>query len=320
MLPEVGLLAHVGHAGVDGDVHVGAARHVDGGTAAIVVVGHLGSAAPLHVHLRALDGLHPGAAEVARALADLPGLDVVRRLEHVLQNGLGMHAPDAGRAHLAGDGLAAVLVRDLPQVVHDGVERLVPGDAHPAGLLALGVRALHGVVQTIGVVGRLDGRLRLGAAVAHGLPRALVALDANGAAVLDDDLDAALHLAASAAAGLHHYRVVPDDLGVRGFGKGGGRLGTERGRGSGRDGRSLHERATGHCQRLAHLFLLLSTLLYLRTLIARALAGRRASTVTGTVQRLGGPAPRHDEKVMLARHGEHRRNPFECLVPHHENL
>ena len=259
VLPVVGLFAHVGHARVDADVDVGARRDVDGGAARVVVVGQLRRAAPLHVHLRAADRLHPrhgelrhhGGGEVARALADLPGFHVVRRLEHVLQDGLRVHAPDARRAHLAGDGLAAVLRFDLHEVVDDGLHGLVPADALPSGLLALGIRALHGVVQTVGVVRRLDGRLRLRAAVAHGLERALVAFDADGAPVLDDDLDAALHLAAAAAARLHFHGVLAGNHGIGFLGQRGVRRCAERRSRSAGDGGGFDERASRHSQ-IAH--------------------------------------------------------------------
>ena len=252
VLPVVGFLAHVGHAGVDADVHVGARRHVHGGAAGVVVVGQLGRAAPLHVHLRARDGFHPrhgelrhhGGGEVARAFADLPGLHVVRRFQHVLQDGLRVHAPDARRAHLAGDSLAAVLGFDVQEVVHDGLHGLVPRDTLPAGLLALRVRALHGIVQAVGVVRRLDGRLRLRAAVAHGLERSLVPFDAYGPPVLDDDLDAALHLAAAAAARFHGHGVVAGHAAVRLFGQRGVRRSAERRGCRTGDGGGLDERAS----------------------------------------------------------------------------
>ena len=130
-----------------------------------------------------------------------------------------MHAPDARGAYLAGDRFAAVLGLDLQEVVDDGLHRLVPADALPTGLLALGVRAFHGVVQTVGMIRRLNRRLRLRAAVAHGLERALIALDADRAAVLHDDLDAAFHLSATAAARLHFDGVVARYHAVRIFGE-----------------------------------------------------------------------------------------------------
>ena len=151
---------------------------------------------------------------MARALADLPSLEVVGGLEEGLNDRLGMHAPNTGGTDLARNGLAAVLLLDLLHLGDDGVHGLVPGDTHPTGVVvALGVRALHGIVQTIGVVGCLNRRLRLGAAVTHRLERALVALDADGATVLHDDLDTALHLAAATAASLDGNGVGPHDVG-----------------------------------------------------------------------------------------------------------
>ena len=166
-----------------------------------------------------------------------------------------MHAPNTGGTDLAGDGLAAVLLLDLLHLGDDGVHSLVPGDAHPAGVVvALGVGTLHGIVQAIGMVSRLDGGLRLGAAVTHRLERALVALDADGAAVLHDDLDTALHLAATTAASLNGNGVGPHDVGdllrMLDLSQRARRAASERGRGGG-DGGCLHEVTTREIQ-LAH--------------------------------------------------------------------
>ena len=263
VLPVVGLLAHVGLTGVNGDVHVGASGNVDRGTARVVVVGKLGSAAPLDVHLRAGDGLHPGhgergghlSGEVARALADLPSLEVVGGLEEGLDDRLGMHAPNTGGTDLTRNGLAAVLLLDLLHLGDDGVHGLVPGDTHPVGVVvALGVGALHGIVQTIGMVGRLNRGLRLGAAVAHRLERALVTLNADGATVLHDDLDTALHLAAATAASLDGNGIGPHDVGdllsVLDLSQSARRVTSKRRSSSGNSSR-LHEVTTREIQ-LAH--------------------------------------------------------------------
>src|SRR5699024_2705478 len=101
------------------------------------------------------------------------------------------------------DGLPAVALHDLVELLPDGLHGLVPRDAHPTRILALGVRALHGVVDAVGVVRRLDGRLRLAAAIAARLERRLVALHLHGASVLDGHPHAALHLAAAATARAH---------------------------------------------------------------------------------------------------------------------
>ena len=121
-----------------------------------------------------------------------------------------MLGPDARGAAHEEHGLSAVLVLELLELLGDGVVRLVPGDAHPAGVGgALGVRALHGVVDAVGMVGGLDGRLALGAAVAHRVERRLgIALDLDRAAVLHGDDDAALVLAAGAAAGADELHAI----------------------------------------------------------------------------------------------------------------
>ena len=262
---DVGLVAQVGHARVDGDVGVGRGSDIDRGATALVVVGDLGGAAPRDEDAGAVGGGHPGVGvlgdhlggHVARALADLPGGHGVGRADHLQPRSIGMLGPDARGAAHEEHGLAAVLVHELMELLGDGAVRLIPGDAHPARVGGtLGIRALHGVVDAVGVVGGLDGRLALGAAVAHRVERRLgVALDLDRAAVLHGDDDAALVLAAGAAAGadeLHAVALVAhlglDKLVV----KRQPRLGKSRkGRtGEGRcragDGRHFGERATRH--------------------------------------------------------------------------
>ena len=121
-----------------------------------------------------------------------------------------MLGPDARGAAHEKHGLAAVLVHELMELLGDGAVRLIPGDAHPARVGGtLGIRALHGVVDAVGVVGGLDGRLALGAAVAHRVERRLgIALDLDRAAVLHGDDDAALVLAAGAAAGADELHAI----------------------------------------------------------------------------------------------------------------
>ncbi len=209
--PVVGLLARAGQARVDADVGLGGAHAVHQVTAAVVVVRVLGRGAPLHVDARPVAQGHPRGAvhradpahETARALADLGCHVRVRGVEQPLVERVGAVDPLAGRAAHVEDGLAAVLVHDLLELRADGLHGLVPADAHPAGILALGVGALQGMVDTSRVVGRLQRRLRLAAAVARRLERRLVALHLDGAPVLHRDPHAALHLAAAAAAGAH---------------------------------------------------------------------------------------------------------------------
>ena len=215
---DVGLVAQVGHARVNRHIGISSRGDVDRGTAALVVVGDLGGSAPGDENARAVGGGHPGVGElgdhlgghVARALADLPGGHRVGRADELQPRTVGVLGPDARSAAHEEHGLAAVLVLELLELLGDGAVRLVPGDAHPARVGgALGVRALHGVVDAVGVVGGLDGRLALGAAVAHRVERRLgVALDLDRAAVLHGDDDAALVLAAGAAAGADELHAV----------------------------------------------------------------------------------------------------------------
>ena len=215
---DVGLVAQVGHARVDGNVGVGRLGEVNRGTAALVVVGDLGGAAPRNEDAGAVGGGHPGvgvlgdhlSGHVARALADLPGGHGVGRTDHLQPRSIGMLGPDARGAAHEKHGLAAVLVHELMELLGDGAVRLIPGDAHPARVGGtLGIRALHGVVDAVGVVGGLDGRLALGAAVAHRVERRLgIALDLDRAAVLHGDDDAALVLAAGAAAGADELHAI----------------------------------------------------------------------------------------------------------------
>ena len=209
--PVVGLLARAGQARVDADVRLGGAHAVHQVAAAVVVVRVLRRGAPLHVHARPVAQRHPRGAvdradpahEATRALADLGRHMGVGSVEQPLVERVGAVNPLAGRAAHVEDGLTAVLVHDLLELRADGLHGLVPGDALPARLLALGVGALHGMVDAVGVVGRLKRRLRLAAAVARRLERRLVALHLDGAPVLHRDPHAALHLAAAAAARAH---------------------------------------------------------------------------------------------------------------------
>ena len=208
--PQIGLLAQRAHARVNQNVLVGALRAVHDGTVGGVVVGILGSGTPLHVHDGALLHLHPRrallvgehAAEVARALADLVGGMEVVGSEDGLQGAVGRLSPHArGTAH-GEDRLSAVLVDELVVLGADLVHGLGKVDAHPAGIvLALGVGALHGVAQTIGVVQRQHGRLGLRAAVAAAVCVGLVTFYLDDLVVLHGDPHTAFAFAARAAAG-----------------------------------------------------------------------------------------------------------------------
>ena len=265
--PDVGLLAQIGHARVHHDVRVGLLGDVDHGTARVIVVRKLRTGAPGRIHLRATDRLHPRClhhgvqrgGEEARALAHLPRDAHVRAADQLAERAIREHAPDTAGARHAEDGLSAIAVHRLLQLLGDGAHRLVPADAHPTGIvLAAGVRALHGMVQAVGVIRRLQRRLALAAMVAHGLERALVAFRTDGATVLDDDPHAAFHLAAAAAAGTHALGLARLALGgAARLGQRGTRRRNHGSCGSG-GGCQLRERAARHIQ-LAHALLLLSS-------------------------------------------------------------
>ena len=248
----VGLLAAVAHARVHADELLGVLHGLDGAAAGVVVVGLGLVGTPLHVHERPVLDRHEveagaggeAAHHAARALADLGRADVVHAAERAHERAGGQAVHTAGAAH-GGQPLPAPLLRDLAELGGDGVERLVPGDADPAGVgVALGVGALQRVAQAVGVVGGLERRLALGAAVAIGLLCALVALDLHRATVLHGDPHAALHLAAAAAAGADALDLA---LGRRfGARRGESDAGSCRQAGSNRRGsREFRERATG---------------------------------------------------------------------------
>ena len=206
--PDVGFLAQVGHARVDDDVGIGARCDIDGGAARVVVVGQLRCTAPLHIHAGTTNGLHPGVSVggvhcggvEARALADLVCLNGVGGVEALLVGAVGTHCPDAARAAHGEVGLIAVLVLELFELGAKNLLGLVPADALPTRIVGtLGVRALHGVLDAVGVIGGLQRCLALGAVVAHGAEAARVALGLDDLAVLDVHPDAALHLAAATA-------------------------------------------------------------------------------------------------------------------------
>ncbi len=174
-LPDVRLLAEVGQARIHGDELVGVHGHVHRLTAGIVVVRHLGGAAPAHHDLglihRGLPAEGVGRVhqrgKVARALAHLVGRHAVGTAEQKREHAVGAHAPAAARARHHHDGLAAELVHDLAVFLGHGGVGLVPADAHPTRIVGiLGVGALQGVQHAVGMVSRLDRRLRLSAAIA----------------------------------------------------------------------------------------------------------------------------------------------------------
>ena len=202
---DVGLLAQVRGAGVNGDERGGVERLVHNGAAGLIVVGALRTRRPDGEHRGTVDRCRPahvpvggqGRGEVARALAYLVGAEAVGRMEPGAESALvAVHTARAGHVE---QSLRAILGADGLDALIDGVDGLVPGNAHPAGVLALGVRALHGITQTIGVVAGLHRGDRLVAAAAQGVAGALVALDLHRATVLHGHPHTALHLAAATA-------------------------------------------------------------------------------------------------------------------------
>ena len=206
---DVRLLAQVGGTGVDRDERRGVEGLVNDGAARLVVVRALGAGRPDGEDLRAVHRCRPAEVpiggkrrgEVTRALAHLVCAEAVGRVEPRPEGALVcVHA--AGARHVE-QGLGAVLGAHGLNAFIDCIDGLVPGDSHPAGVLALGVRALHGVTQAVGVIAGLQRGDRLVAAAAHGVAGALVALDFDGTAVLHRHPHAALHLAAPAADRAH---------------------------------------------------------------------------------------------------------------------
>ena len=208
--PVLRVTAEVGQARVDADVGVGGAGNVNDRTAGVVVVGLGLFRGPLHELRGVVDDLGPGPSlhvvdtgcEVARALAHLVGGHDVRRAEMRERHaGVGLHAPLTAGAAPRERGLTAVLVGDLQNLVCDRLIGFFPGDAHPTGVVvALRVRALHGILDAVGVIRGLDGSLALGAMVAHGQEAVRVAFGADDLTILHEDPCTAFDLAATTAA------------------------------------------------------------------------------------------------------------------------
>ena len=164
--PVVGLAAEVRLARVDADVGVRRSGDVDCHARGVIVVRDGLFGRPLDEDGTMLVNLAPGPCldvvkrtrKVARTLADLVRSNDVRRAKQLERHaGIGLHAPLSASAAPAEQRLRAVLLPDLADVVSDGLICLVPADAHPARVIRpLGIRALHGVLDAIGVITRLD--------------------------------------------------------------------------------------------------------------------------------------------------------------------
>ena len=81
----------------------------------------------------------------------------IRGIKQPLVESVGTVDPLTGRTAHVEDGLSAVAVDDLLELCADGFHGFIPGNALPTRLFALGVRALHGVINTIGMVCCLNG-------------------------------------------------------------------------------------------------------------------------------------------------------------------
>ena len=207
-IPYVGFFAEVRLTRIDDDVLVRLDRSIDRRATRVIVVGQLRSAAPLHEHARPVDRGHPAVrtsrhhtgGHMAGTLANLVRLMGVRRVQNALHAERARHAVDAAGAAHREHGVPAALLLDLVELRAGFGESLVPADAHPTRIVvALGIRAFHGIREPIGMVARLQRSLRLAAAVPRRRERALVPLDLDGAAVLHRHPHAAFHLAAPAA-------------------------------------------------------------------------------------------------------------------------
>ena len=215
--PQVGLFAMVGHARIDEDMRLGLLGHIDDRSARIIVIRALRRRAPRNVNLRTRHVLLPRKgiarvqrrAEETRAFAHLPRDRHVGRTDQLAQGAVGEHAPLAGRARHAEHGQPRVLLGRLLELLRDRRERLFPADANPTGIVVvLGIGAFHGVVQPIGMIGGLNGRLRLVAAIAHRLEGALVSLDTDSSTVLNGHPNTAFHFAARATARSHSLNII----------------------------------------------------------------------------------------------------------------
>src|SRR5690606_25358271 len=136
----------------------------------------------------ALDALARAIALVDRA----PGGHERREGAHVLHRRAAAAGRDreARKARLVPESARA----DVAQLGADDVERLVPRDRHEARILVpalLRVGALHRLLDAVGIVGLLDQAVGLDAhapAARMLAANVVVALDAQGDAILDLDL------------------------------------------------------------------------------------------------------------------------------------
>ena len=198
-------------------MRLGLLGHIDDRSARIIVIRALRRRAPRNVNLRTRHVLLPRKgiarvqrrAEETRAFAHLPRDRHVGRTDQLAQGAVGEHAPLAGRARHAEHGQPRVLLGRLLELLRDRRERLFPADANPTGIVVvLGIGAFHGVVQPIGMIGGLNGRLRLVAAIAHRLEGALVSLDTDSSTVLNGHPNTAFHFAARATARSHSLNII----------------------------------------------------------------------------------------------------------------
>ena len=205
--------ADPGDAGVDGDDVGAELHHVDEAVAEeAVAVGGQGLLAPDNNPLgEGVAGVMVRAGQVAcvvelgvagaedvvghgatGAVARPAGLGVaaVGGLQHGEGQRVVVDASLAAGATEADDGLGAVGVLVVADLVADLVESLCPGDALPLVLAAILIGALHGVDDTILGVGVLAHSKVHSVDATGGDGVVVVALDADELAVLGHDLDA----------------------------------------------------------------------------------------------------------------------------------
>ena len=162
--PVVSFLADAGHTRVDDDEGVGILRGVHDVAARVIVVGVLDVSAPLNVDTGLLGRSHPvgavhvghGGGKETRTLADGRSQVAVGGAQNNLQGSIAAHCPHAARAVHGQKRRTAILILNLGELLGAQGHGLVPRNAHPTGILALGVRTLHGIAQTVRVVARLN--------------------------------------------------------------------------------------------------------------------------------------------------------------------
>ena len=144
------------------------------------------------VELGVASAQHVVGDGAAGAVAGPAGLRVaaVRGLQHGEGQRVVVDASLTAGATEADDGLGAVGVLEVANLLADGVESLIPRGALPLHLATILVGTLHRVDDALGSVGVLAKGEVHSVNAAVGDRVVVVTLDADQLAVLDDDLDA----------------------------------------------------------------------------------------------------------------------------------